>query len=367
MGFVGANTDAGFVLLRVGEMLGGTEGAQWASLGEAVVGSFTRLDLGPPTGEGFDLGSGQPVTYRKQGGVPAVFARSVADGCSGALKAWAYEASKGREHPRWLAWAQSGGDWLVSAQRVDGSLPRAWEAGTGKVLDPSPTASHVPVAFLTRLARATGKTVYLDSALRSARFAWSAGGEIGCYAGATLDNPDVVDKEAAVYALEGFLELYATTGEDVWLERAVSAATVAETWVYVWDIAMPADVPETELHWKPGVPTAGQQLIAAGVSTCDGFLAVNAAAFATLYNLTGDQHFLDVARLVSHGTKAMLARPGRTFDLKGVGWQQEHWCYSIPRGRGLTRDWLPWVAVAGVEGILRLWDLGDQLAHLVLD
>ncbi|HTX01784.1 MAG TPA: hypothetical protein VMD59_23580, partial [Acidimicrobiales bacterium] len=57
---------------------------------------------------------------------------------------------------------------------------------------------------------------------------------------------------------------------------------------------------------------------------------------------------------------------GRTFDLHGPGWQQEHWCLSLPRGRGLNRNWLPWVAVANVEGILRLEDLGGELAASVL-
>jgi hypothetical protein len=32
----------------------------------------------------------------------------------------------------------------------------------------------------------------------------------------------------------------------------------------------------------------------------------------------------------------------------------------------LTRDWLPWVAVANVEGILRLEDLDAGTADLVL-
>jgi len=62
----------------------------------------------------------------------------------------------------------------------------------------------------------------------------------------------------------------------------------------------------------------------------------------------------------------MLALPGRTYDLKGPGWQQEHWCLGTPRGYGLTRDWLPWVAVANIEGILRVEDLGAPLADLVL-
>ena len=366
MGFVGANTDAAYVLVRVGQRLGGPAGTRYAALGAQILDSFTRLELQPPVGEGFDLSSGRPTTYRRIGGRPAVYLRSLADGCGGTLKAWECETAQGRDRPRWLAWAQSGGDWLLYSQGSDGSFPRAWEAGTGTVLQSSTTVSHLPVAFLARLSGATGKSIYLESALRAAEFSWNSGGNKGCFAGATLDNPNVVDKEAAIFALEGFLELHRSTGDAVWVERAIAAAAIAETWVYAWDVAMPVDADETDLHWKPGVPTVGVQLIATGVSTCDGFLAMNAAAFAQLYRLTGDEHFLDVARLVTHGTKAMLALPGRAFDLCGPGWQQEHWCVAIPRGRGLSRNWLPWVTVANVEGIMRLEDLGPEPADLVL-
>jgi hypothetical protein len=366
MGFVGANTDAAYVLIRIGERIGGPAGARYAALGEKILDSFARLNLDPPAGEGFDLASGRITTYRRAHGVPAVYARSIADGCAGTLKAWAHEASRGQDRPRWLAWACTGGDWLLSAQHPDGSFPRAWTAGTGAVLERSKTATQVPISFLVRLASATGKSAYLEAAVRAAEFCWRMGASSGCFAGATLDNPDVVDKEAAIFALEGFLELHLATGDDVWLGRAVTAASIAETWVYIWNVSMPVDADDDGLHWKRGVPTIGEQLIATGVSTCDGFLAMNAAAFANLYRLTGDEHFLDVARVVTHGTKAMLGLPGRTFDLCGPGWQQEHWCLAIPRGQGLTRHWLPWVAVATVEGILRLYDLDQATSSLVL-
>jgi hypothetical protein len=366
MGFVGANTDAGYVLVRMRERLGGADGRHLAELGAAVLDSFTRVALAPPRAEGFDLRSGRPRTYRKVGAVPAVYARSIADGCSGALKAWEYEKDRGRSHDNWLGWAVSGADWLVGAQAADGSLPRAWQAGTGRVIDASTNASHVPTWFLARLGSTTGEARYLAAAEKAADFAWAHGGSQGCFAGATLDNPDVVDKEAAVYALEGFLGLYAATGERRWVERAAVAASMAETWTYIWDIPMPLDGGPDDVHWGRGVSTVGQQLIATGVSMCDGFLAVNAAAFAHLYALSGDEHFLDVARLVTHGTKAMLSLPGRQRGPLGPGWQQEHWSLAIPRGRGLTRDWLPWVSVAHVEGVLRLEDLPGGLGALVL-
>ena len=40
--------------------------------------------------------------------------------------------------------------------------------------------------------------------------------------------------------------------------------------------------------------------------------------YAKLY--TGDEHYMDVARILLHGTKAMLALPVRTYDLAGQGW-----------------------------------------------
>ena len=122
-----------------------------------------------------------------------------------------------------------------------------------------------PGPFLSRLGGATGKSVYLESALRAAEFCWDSGGDQhGCFAGATLDNPDVVDKEAAIFALEGFLELHRATGDTVWLNRAITAASMAETWIYAWDLAMPVDADEAELDWKPGISTVGMQLIATG-------------------------------------------------------------------------------------------------------
>ncbi len=207
---------------------------------------------------------------------------------------------------------------------------------------------------------------YCDAACRAGDFTWDSGGRAGCFAGATLDKPAVVDKEAAVISLEGYLDLLDATGDRRWLDRAMTAGTMAETWIYIWDVPMPVDADDASLHWKHGACTVGQQLIATGTSMADGFLAVNAAAFARLYLATGDSHFLDVARVVTHGSKSMLALPGRTYDLAGPGWQQEHWSLSVPRGYGLNRHWLPWASVASVKGILKLRDLGSDIANLVL-
>jgi hypothetical protein len=367
MGFVGANTDAAYALLRVGDSLGGPEASRYRGLAEAILDSFARLPVNPPAGEGFDMDTGEPTTYRRLAGRQAVYARSLAEGGLATLQSAEWELRQhGAQRPRWLDWAAGIGDWLAGQQQPGGALPRAWEAGTGAVLDPSTTAGYVVVPFLLALHRFRPAAGYGDAALRAAEHSWSSGGERGVFAGATLDNPDVVDKEAAIFSAEAYLAAFDATGERRWLDRAVEAARSAETWIYIWNVPMPADADDRLLHWKRGVPTVGHQLISTGVSMTDGFLAANAAVFARLFTETGDQHWLDLARIVVHGTTSMLALDGRVYDLRGPGWQQEHWSFSPRRGFGLNRRWLPWVPVAHLRGAHRIEDLGPDIERLVL-
>ena len=369
MGFVGANTDAAYALLRVGDSLGAASprARRYRALGEAILDSFARLPMNPPAGEGFDMDTGELTTYRQLAGRQAVYARSLAEGGLATLQALEWEQRRhGAQRPRWLDWAAGIGDWLAGQQQPGGGLPRAWEAGTGTVLDASVTAGYVVVPFLLALHRFRPAAGYGDAGLRAAEHSWSHGGDRGVFAGATLDNPDVVDKEAAIFSAEAYLAAFDATGERRWVDRAVEAARAAETWIYIWNVPMPVDADDRLLHWKRGVPTVGHQLISTGVSMTDGYLAANAAVFARLFTETGDRHWLDLARLVVHGTTSMLALEGRVFDLRGPGWQQEHWSFSPRRGFGLNRRWLPWVPVAHLRGVHRIEDLGAGIARLVL-
>ena len=62
--------------------------------------------------------------------------------------------------------------------------------------------------------------------------------------GAALDNPDVVDKESALFAMNSFYALHHAGGAppadgSTWLSRAVSAGIVASSWHRVTDVPNP--------------------------------------------------------------------------------------------------------------------------------
>ena len=160
---------------------------------------------------------------------------------------------------------------------------------------------------------------------------------------------------------EAYLLLFETTGERKWLDRARVAADLAETWIYLWNVPLPADADDGRLHWKQGVPTTGLQLIATGHSLVDAYMAFDADEFARLYRHTGDEHYRDVARILLHNTKAMVALPAHPYDLRGLGWQQEHYSFAPPRGLGLHRLWLPWVATSQLNGIFGLMEFDPPL------
>jgi hypothetical protein len=364
MGFVGANTDLALTFLREAARSGDAErGERLRASGIAILDTFAALPMSPPIGEGFDTRTGEPTSYRSYRGAPAVYARSLAEGALAMLEAARDERMRGNEHPGWLTWTGDVARWLIAGQRADGSLPRAWAAGSGDVLDDSPSGTAAAVPFLTAARELVAEAG--PAAERAADFVWQRFGD-GSYTGATLDNPDVVDKEAAILAAEAFLALAEATDDAVWVTRAESAASVAASWIYLWDVPMPVDADAAGIHWKPGVPTTGLQLIASGVSMVDGFLSVNASVFARLWQRTGDGHWLDVARIVTHGTCAMFATAAHPHDLRGLGWQQEHWSLAPRRGYGLNRRWLTWVPVAHVRGVQRLEDLGPAVARAVL-
>jgi hypothetical protein len=362
MGFVGKNLECADQLLREGDRDPTERGRKMRQTGLAVIASMIQaLPTVPLPATGYDLATGKPYDHVWL----APWLRNASEDIRVLLRAYRRERTLGRDHPDWFAWVKAYVDWLVQQQREDGSFPRRWKPASNEPAEPSGTTSYAPVPLLVLMSEETGDPRYVQAATRAAEFVWANWGNRGLFIGGASDNPNITDKEAGMLSLEAFLSLYESSREPRWLERAKAAADFAESWIWIWNLPMPLDAEDSQLHWKKGVPTVGLQGITAlGAGGADEYLDWAVPSYAKLYGYTKDEHYLEVARLLLHDTKAMLALPGRQYDLKGPGWQQENWRLGPGgngRGVGSHRFWLPWVSANHLYSITGLEECAPAL------
>jgi len=355
MGFVGKNIECADQLLREGDRDPTERGQRMRRIGLAVISSMIQaLPTVPLEAIGYDLANGKPWDHIRL----APWLRNASEDMRVLMRAYRRERALGRLHPEWFRWVESYVDWLIAQQREDGSFPRRWKKGSNEVAEPTGTASYCPVPLLVIMAEETGDPKYKEAAVRAAEYVWANWGTRGLFIGGASDNPNITDKEAGMLSMEAYLSLYESTKESKWLERAEAAADFAESWIWIWNLPMPLDADDAQLHWKKGVPTIGLQGITAlAAGGADEYLDWAVPSYARLYNYTKDPHYLDVARLLLHDTKSMVALPGRQYDMKGIGWQQEHWRLGPGgpgRGVGSHRFWLPWISANHLYGITGL-------------
>ena len=359
MGFVSKGIESADQLLLEGDRDPGTRGQKMRKQGLMIINSFVKtVGMSPPAGEGFNLWTGKPDCQS----TVVMNLRAPSEGMRTLIDSYRREKSHGHEHPKWLSWCIQFADWLLKQQNEDGSFARSWNAGKGTVNEASGTSSYNPVTFLVKLSEVTGQKKYINTAIRAADYIWTNYGSKGVFVGGATDNPNIVDKEAGMLSLNAFLSLYESTKDPRWLEYAKTAGNYTESWIWIWNVPMPVGANDSTLNWKRGVSTVGVQGITAQASGgVDEYLAWGAPDYARLYKYTNDEHYLDIARILLFNTKAMLALPGRTYDLLGPGWQQENWSMGRNRGYGSHRSWLPWVSVNHLHGITGIEEFDNEL------
>ena len=365
MGFVSKNIECADQLLREGDRDSTERGQKMRKIGLNIISSMIRaLPTVPLQATGYDLATGKPWTGEHQEWL-APWLRNATEDMRVLMRAYRRERALGRQHPEWFNWVKTYVDWLILQQREDGSFPRRWKPGSNEVAEPTGTTSYCPVPLLVMMTEETGDPKYKQAAIRAAEYIWTNYGTRGLFVGGASDNPNITDKEAGMLSMEAFLSLYESTKEPKWLERAKAAADYTESWIWIWNLPMPVDADDAHLHWKKGVPTVGVQGITARVAgSVDEYLDWAVPSYAKLYKYTKDQHYLDVARVLLHDTKSMVALPGRQYDMKGIGWQQEGWRMGPGgpgRGVGGHRFWLPWISANHLYGITGLEEFDPAL------
>jgi hypothetical protein len=255
-------------------------------------------------------------------------------------------------------------------QKPDGSFPRSWYPGTDKIYDDNYQCTYNAMAFLVKVSDVTGddfwtahggKFPFLTAAKKAGDFVWGTYQNNEQYVGGTIDNNNIQDKEAGTLSLEGYLALYENTKDNKWLDHAKAAADYAETYIYGWNVPMPEDQTDKDLQWKKDASTIGVTKISTSGSGVDQWMAGDVDEYARLYKYTNDPHYKDIATMLLHNTKNMVALPGRLWDLYEPGAQQEHWGISSGRGQARHRGALPWVTVNHITGIFALKDFDMTL------
>ena len=366
MGFVGKNLECANQLLLEGDRDKTERGQRMRETGLNIIASMIKaLPTVPLQATGYDLATGRPWDHIWV----APWLRNATEDMRVVLLAYRRELAEGRPHPEWLAWVKQYSDWLIQQQGEDGSYPRRWKPGSNVVAEPTKTSSYNAVPILVLMTEITGDPKYQQSAIRAADQVWNTWGAKGQFIGGASDNPNITDKEAGMLSLEAYLSLYERTKDVKWLERAEAAGNFAESWIWIWNLPMAVDADNALLHWKKGVPTVGlQDITAANTGSTDEYLDWAVPSYARLYKYTKDPHYLYVARVLLHDTKSMVAIPGRQYDIKGFGWQQENFRLGPgPSGRGVGshRMWLPWVSANHLHGITGLEEFDPALYKLV--
>ena len=289
------------------------------------------------------------------------FLRCFVDGMEGLLDAYRISVAHNEPQEAWNQALKRVASNLVKKQNEDGSFYRAYKTngdvetggdrnthGTSKLNTP------VAIRFLVKMFEHTGETKYKEAAIKAADFSYNELYlKLGKYVGGTPDNPNTVDKEAAIFALYGFNAIHELTGDLKYLKAAEHAANCAMSWTYCYDFAIPnRDAMDTKKNpfVKGGI--TGFSIIATGHSGADNFIAYVFYEMYKLYIKTGNELYLYMAKFLQNNTKLNTDFDGR-MNYKYRAFMPEATNVADLAFRSVSL-WLPWASIANIEPIVNL-------------
>lgn len=292
------------------------------------------------------------------------FLRSIVDGAEGILNACLYAKKANINYGQWENAVVKIADFLVNHQNADGSYYRAYNTNGTVCTDTSSEAyqgtsklnTPVAVRFLCSMYDYTGDKKYYNAAVKAAEYCYNELClKLGKYVGGTPDNPNVPDKEAAIYALYAFSAVYDMTGDKKYYPAVEHAAVSTMSWVYTYDFAVPfATTTQYDALniFKEG-NTAGWSIIATGHSAIDIFGSNAYYELFKQYLRSGDDGYLKISGLLQNNTKKGMDLNGQWgYYYKGLCLEAcnvaDQIFYTAENG-----VWLPWISAAFMEPMIR--------------
>ncbi len=261
---------------------------------------------------------------------------------------------------------------LLAVQEEDGAFCRAYrrdgsvetDASDPRCQGASKLNTPIAVRFLGKMYEYTGDEAFKTAALSAASFCYDElYVKLGKYVGGTPDNPNTVDKEAAMYAQYAFTAAYQLSGDEKYLEAAKHAAVSVMSWTYVYDFEVPSGSEELDganIFADGGV--IGFSLIATGHSGADNCSAFSFYEMYKLYVQTGDSFFLNAALHLENNTKLSTDYDGK---------QGYKYPAMMPEATNVSEfsfasvgTWLPWSGIANIDPIVHL---DEAFGHMDID
>ncbi len=370
IGFVGAQTTVAAELIREGCLRNDQAALE---KGKQVLDFWTAehvySDVLPPSIWYPQNGpnAGRPFSY-------PCFLRYFTDAAEGFLDGCIYGKQAGLDVTAWEEAVQRIGEFLINNQNEGGSYYRVYntdgtvctDVGDGKYQGTSKLNTPVPVRFLCRMYDYTGDQRYYDAAVKAADYCYEELYlKLGKYVGGTPDNPNVPDKEAAIFAMYAFSAVYDMTGDEKYVPALEHAVVSTMSWVYTYDFAVPYVLSEEYAHlnvFREPI-TAGWSVIATGHSAIDTYGAAAYHEIFKQYLRSGDEGYLKVAGLLQNNTKLGMDLEGKWgFNYKGFCLEACNVADQVflTAGDGV---WLPWISAAFMEPMIRMeedfggWDM----------
>ena len=358
LGFVGLQPSTGLALMRAGI---DSNNADWKKHGTDVIDFWAQGGLSTL---GFPKSRFRSNTEKDKWEYTECSMRQACSGFTEVLEAWClYRKTEGVNKVKWIEACKKFGDWLVENQNEDGSYymeyqPYIIKDGKHPAGKNNKNQTICAVRYLVELYIATNEQKYLDTAIRAAEWAYENNHKNYAYVACVIDNPQYVDSESGQQALQGFLSIYDLTKEQKWLDAAIQSAKYTEIYTYMHEVPVEIDRTEPTL-WPSDKSIVGQHNIAAAHSASDLGFAWTAFQYFHLYVITGDEHWLKVARIAAHNTKQSMNLYQELFPGQPEGLQMEAFTIRTsdrPRRTGGVFETLNWNFAAHLDPMNRLID-----------
>ncbi len=358
MGFVGMQVATGYYIYREGKETGNED---MQAKGEAVLDWWAANALNPQglPRDWYDPGTnGATGSFRPFG----ANLRVNTGGMEALIAGWAFAKRNGIDKPAWINACKGYGDWLVRNQNGDGTWYFSYEDRTESAEGKNPPINTnkfltiCAVRYLTELYIATEDERYKTAALEAGNWCYRNIHQRYTYVACVIDNPQTIDSESGLMAMNGFMALYDLTKDAKWLAAAEQAATYTESWVYCMEIPVETDKGDRQTLFPADRSIVGQHLIAIGHSASDLGFAWASFVFYRLYMETGNPHYLHVARLSAHNSKQSMNWDQTIWPGQPKGLQMEAFPVNGLRREGGVYTCLNWNYAAHLDPMFRFKD-----------